>query len=75
MQIGQVVLSLAGRDTGKYFAVLGSNDRKVLICDGKERPLQHPKCKSEKHLRATEYVLSSEQLKTNKALKKALKAF
>ena len=75
MQIGQVVLSLAGRDSGKSFAVVGEGKGTVLICDGKERPLEHPKCKNVKHIRVTEYVLSSEQLKTNKALRRALKAY
>lgn len=74
MQIGQVVISLAGRDAGYPAAVVGRLGGMFLICDGKERPLENPKRKNPKHLTVTEYVLSSEQMRSNKSLKTALRA-
>lgn len=75
MQIGQVVKILAGRDAGKYAAVVDENDGCVFVCDGKERPLERSKRKNLKHIEPTALVLSTEQLQSNRALKKALKIF
>lgn len=72
---GTVVCSKSGRDKGYFLAVVSSDDRFALVCDGKERRLERPKKKNLKHISPTDIVLSEEQLKTNKSLKHALNDF
>ena len=48
--VGDLVLSLKGRDKGKEFLVVEVSDKYVLIVDGKTRKVQNPKRKSVKHL-------------------------
>ena len=47
---GCIVLSIAGRDKGKYFLVIGKEDNYALIVDGKLRSTESPKRKKIKHL-------------------------
>ncbi len=47
---GCIVLSIAGRDKGKYFLVIGKEDNYALIVDGKLRSVESPKRKKIKHL-------------------------
>ena len=53
MRIGvaDVVISLNGRDEGKRFLVVGSQDDYSLLADGKGRRMEKPKRKKNKHLR------------------------
>ena len=46
-----VVVSAAGRDQGKLFYVIGTEGVYVLIANGKDRKLEHPKRKKLKHVR------------------------
>ncbi|MDD7771633.1 MAG: KOW domain-containing RNA-binding protein [Firmicutes bacterium] len=46
-----IILSIAGRDKGKLFYVIGTEGAYVLIANGKERKLEHPKRKKLKHVR------------------------
>ena len=46
-----IVLSLAGRDKGKLFYVMDTEDNFVLLADGKGRKLENPKRKKLKHVR------------------------
>ena len=48
--VGDLVLSLKGRDKGKEFLVVKVSDKYALIVDGKTRKIQNPKRKSVKHL-------------------------
>ncbi len=49
--IGDIVLSLAGRDKGKYFIIIDSVDEQyVLVADGKHHKAASPKKKKLKHL-------------------------
>ncbi len=75
MAKGQIVCSKAGRDKGKFLAVVGCETDALLVCDGKERPLERPKRKNRKHLTLTNHVLCEAQLATNKALRRALREF
>ncbi len=51
MEIGQVVYSKAGRDSGRYYAVVGIvDDSRVLIADGDLRRIKKAKLKNVKHL-------------------------
>ncbi|MGN0520411.1 MAG: KOW domain-containing protein [Candidatus Fimenecus sp.] len=73
--IGTVVYALRGRDRGKAMCVVGKSETRVFVCDGKERKLSKPKPKNPKHLQRTEQVLASEQMRSDRAIKQALKSF
>ena len=51
LSISDLVRSTAGRDQGKLFYVIGTEGVYVLIADGRERTLEHPKRKKLKHVR------------------------
>ena len=78
--LGQIVISQAGRDTGKKFVVVGViDDLFVEISDGSLRRVEKPKKKKIKHLKATDEKVQSieEKLKsgariTNTEIRKAL---
>ena len=72
LEKGTVVRSSAGRDKGKLLAIVGSEQKKVLVCDGKERPVERPKSKNIRHVEPTGALLSEAETATNRALKKAL---
>lgn len=68
MTLGQVVVSRAGRDTGRKFAVIKVVDEQfVLICDGDLRRIEKPKKKKVRHLEPTGETLEflEEKLKSN----------
>lgn len=75
LEKGSIVRSKAGRDSGKFLMVVGFTDKGVLVCDGKERPLERPKVKNPRHIALTNKSLQSEAMVSNRALKKALSAF
>ena len=72
--IADVVMSLAGRDAGKLFYVIASDETYLTLVNGKDRSLEKPKKKKRKHakkvlrsetrvaekLRAGDKVLNSE---------------
>lgn len=75
---GSIVLSTAGRDSDRIFAVVGIIDENyVLISDGRVRRLETPKKKKLKHLK---FISQSEEITqkisdgklTNNILKKEL---
>lgn len=71
---GSVVFAKAGRDKGSYFVVTDILENgRVLICDGKRRKVEHPKCKNIIHLQATDTVATN--ISTNREIKKYLKTF
>ncbi len=72
LEKGRVVRSLAGRDSGYLLAVLSANDRTAEVCDGKERPLSRPKIKNIRHIEPLEKVLTEDEMRSDRALKKAL---
>ena len=65
--------SLAGRDEGSYLAVMQVENNCVIVCDGKERPIDRPKSKNIRHVEATAFSLSETELASNRALRKALR--
>ena len=69
---GKVLLSTAGHDKGDLMVIAGFENEKVLVCDGKHRKLEKPKCKNPKHLEATEMLLEPDSMATNKMLRKTL---
>ena len=72
MEKGTVVKSLAGRDKGRLLAVMQSENGSVLVCDGKERPIDRPKSKNIRHVESVGYSLDESETATNRALKKAI---
>ncbi len=76
-ELGNIVISKAGRDKGSFLAVVGTENRKsdiyVLTADGKERPLARPKSKNPKHLQKTDYKIDLEQL-TDKKLRSFIRS-
>ena len=52
--IADVVVATAGREKGKLFYVIGTEETYLLLANGKDRSLEKPKRKKEKH---TERVL------------------
>ncbi len=73
--VGSIVCSKAGRDKGYFMVVVSESDSTVLVCDGKERPLERPKHKNVKHIQFTNTVLEENSYKTNKSLRKALAVY
>ncbi|MBR4452066.1 MAG: KOW domain-containing RNA-binding protein [Clostridia bacterium] len=69
---GMVVRSLAGRDSGYLLAVVRADENRVLVCDGKERPLDRPKIKNIRHVEPVNVILDEYDMRGNRALKKAL---
>ena len=47
---GQIVLSLAGHDSGTLYVVLRREGERFLLADGRNRKLHNPKRKNGKHL-------------------------
>jgi ribosomal protein L14E/L6E/L27E len=76
VRAGQLVYSLAGHDRGEPFFVLTSEDKnRVLLINGKSRPLEKPKRKNVKHIVATESLselFGGESLPTNKQIRREL---
>lgn len=57
-RLGEIVVSKAGRDTGKYYIVVGQeNENYVKIADGDTRRIEAPKRKNVKHLYFTGDVM------------------
>jgi len=46
-----LVISLNGRDEGKRFLVVGTEDEYALLADGKGRRYEKPKRKKNKHIK------------------------
>ena len=68
---GRVVISSAGHDKGRFMLVVGADGDRILLADGKERKLGHPKKKNIRHVRATARTIEPEGL-TNKKLRQTL---
>jgi len=61
--VGRVVWSKAGRDKGKSYIIVETQDDKyVLVCDGVTRNLERPKKKKLMHLSVTDSVFSGENI-------------
>ena len=80
--IGDIVLSKAGRDGGKLFVVVATEKNFAYICDGDLRKTGTPKKKKIKHIKKTggfsEYIAAkiAEGAKvTNTELRRAISEF
>ena len=56
-ELSDLVMSTAGRDQGSLFYCIGSDERYVMLVNGKDRTMDKPKRKSRRHIRK---VLRSE---------------
>lgn len=72
MSVGKVVCSVQGRDKGRYMIAFGCDGDFLLLCDGKERPIERPKRKNIKHLYFTDFTVDTELIKSNKAIRKKI---
>jgi len=54
--LADYVTSLNGRDGGKTFLVVGTEENYSLIADGKSRKIGKPKRKNNKHLKLEERI-------------------
>ncbi len=77
-----IVQSLSGRDKGEYFFVMGLADGYVLISNGKDRTVEHPKRKNPRHVRKAARIdslvvskIHSGDKVLNSELRRALAAF
>ena len=70
---GQAVISLTGRDKGRYLAVMEQDESFVYVADGGLRPVAKPKKKNQKHISVTGRVFDSEVLENDRLLRKAIK--
>ena len=76
-----IVVSLNGRDAGKRFIVIGTENEYSLIADGKGRRYEKPKRKKNKHLKLEGKVdgqiankLTEGEKATNNEIRRALAA-
>ena len=69
---GQVILSLAGRDSGEYAVVIDSTESTVTVANGKSRPMARPKMKNLKHVQVTAYRLNISEMASDRWLRREL---
>lgn len=82
IQVGDLVISLTGRDKGKCFLVIELSKTRVKIIDGKAHKQNSPKTKNIKHVKQIltadlkEFVenIKNGQKVSNKKLYKQIKA-
>lgn len=83
IKVSYIVKSLAGRDCGKLFVVIGfDGDNYALLADGKLRKLEGPKKKKLKHIsffsqnntRLGEKIRNNDKI-TNAEIRKTLSGF
>lgn len=66
---GQLVRSLAGRDKGEHYLVIEVIDsRRVLLVNGRSRPLAKPKKKNTVHLQRYDRRVDLEELRERREL-------
>lgn len=63
---GNLVISIAGRDKGRYFLVMKIDEKYVYLCDGKKRKIDKIKKKKIKHVQKTNYFSEKLSEKINK---------
>lgn len=55
LTVGDVVESIAGRDAGRWYLVVGVKEKWLLLADGRMRRLNDPKTKQRRHVRTLGY--------------------
>lgn len=75
LDVGQLVVSTAGRDDGALYVVTGqAGPGMVLVADGRRRPMDRPKRKNTRHLQLAGSVgdLLGEGRLTNERIRTAI---
>ena len=82
MKVADVVISLNGRDEGKRFIVIDTQDCYSMLADGKGRRLEKPKRKKSRHVKlegtADDWIaekLRNGEKVTNNEIRRALAQF
>lgn len=70
--VGTVVISCAGHDCGRAMMVVRIDGDFIFVADGKERKLEKPKKKNQKHVRLTNRAVNLEEL-TDRKLRRTLR--
>lgn len=82
IELGNVVKSIAGRDKGNLFVVVGIDDNEnyIYLVDGDIRKVENPKRKKIKHIELTNYYdqnladrINKKRKITNQEVKRFLK--
>jgi ribosomal protein L14E/L6E/L27E len=74
VKVGMVVKSAAGRDKGRFMAVISVGDGFAYIADGDVRKAETPKKKKLKHLKPTNTFIPENNL-TNKYLRAFFRSY
>ncbi len=72
-ETGRVVYSLKGHDSVSLMVCVGTRGDRILVCNGKQRLKEKPKEKNIKHITPTHIILSEEQLRTDRQIRRALR--
>ena len=75
-KVGRIVRSLAGRDRGELMVIVGVDEHGLLLlANGRDRKLETPKKKKEKHAAPVNEAgrLPAEQMLTNRGIRQALR--
>ena len=79
IEIAHIVMSLNGRDKGKRFIIIGTEEEFSLLADGKGRKIEKPKRKKNKHMKSEGLIdnqiaekLRFSQKVTNSEIRRAL---
>lgn len=78
--MGNIVLSIAGRDKNEYFVITKVENNYVYLVDGNIRKVENPKKKKIKHIELTEFFdaeiadrIRNNNKITNQDIRKSLK--
>lgn len=78
--MGNIVLSIAGRDKNEYFVITKVENNYVYLVDGNIRKVENPKKKKIKHVELTEFFdaeiadrIRNNNKITNQDIRKSLK--
>lgn len=79
-EIGSFAIPKAGHDKGKLYVVVGYEDGRYLLADGKQKTLENPRKKQKKHLEIIhaqddleDLFSEGERLVRNEEIKRAIK--
>ena len=74
IKTGTIIKSMSGHDKGSFYIIVGVQDNKPLIADGRRRKLEKPKVKNPKHISKTNTSIETIDL-TNKKIRALLHSF
>lgn len=69
IEIGQIVISIAGRDKNEHYVVIDVKEDTAYVVNGSSRKLDHPKPKRFKHLQPTNMMDQELASKLSRQLK------